>query len=120
MPAGACYDRRARTRVVTAALPLQARHAAVHRCILAELLLKRPPFQGDVEKTQLEKICRVLGVPTEETWPGVLSLPHAQVGSSTPHASDRSVGTPRPRLLGHRRGGERPGNRSVEHRAGMA
>ncbi len=59
--------------------------------------MKRPPFQGDVEKAQLEKICRVLGVPTEETWPGVMTLQHAQVGAG--RADDQPVPVPVPSHL---------------------
>lgn len=44
-------------------------------CIFAEMVTKRPLFQGDSEIDQLFRIFRVLQTPTEETWPGVSSLP---------------------------------------------
>jgi len=44
-------------------------------CIFAELVNKRPLFRGDSEIDQLFRIFRTLSTPTEETWPGVSSLP---------------------------------------------
>ena len=44
-------------------------------CIFAEMAQKRPLFLGDSEIDQLFKIFRVLGTPTEETFPGVSQLP---------------------------------------------
>lgn len=43
--------------------------------IIAEMVNVKPLFQGDSEIDQLFKIFRVLGTPTEETWPGVSKLP---------------------------------------------
>uniref|UniRef100_A0AAY4BLL1 Cyclin-dependent kinase 7 n=1 Tax=Denticeps clupeoides TaxID=299321 RepID=A0AAY4BLL1_9TELE len=44
-------------------------------CILAELLLRLPFLAGDSDLDQLTKIFEALGTPTEETWPGMTSLP---------------------------------------------
>ncbi|ELU06525.1 hypothetical protein CAPTEDRAFT_148267 [Capitella teleta] len=44
-------------------------------CIFAEMVKKRPLFHGDSEIDQLFRIFRTLTTPTEETWPGVTSLP---------------------------------------------
>jgi serine/threonine protein kinase len=44
-------------------------------CIFAELVTRRPLFPGDSEIDELFKIFRVLGTPTEETWPNVVNLP---------------------------------------------
>lgn len=44
-------------------------------CIFSEMATKKPLFQGDSEIDQLFRIFRVLKTPTEETWPGVSSLP---------------------------------------------
>uniref|UniRef100_A0A8D3E0P0 Cyclin-dependent kinase 7 n=1 Tax=Scophthalmus maximus TaxID=52904 RepID=A0A8D3E0P0_SCOMX len=44
-------------------------------CILAELLLRIPFLAGDSDLDQLTKIFEALGTATEETWPGVSSLP---------------------------------------------
>ncbi|PAV83321.1 hypothetical protein WR25_12344 [Diploscapter pachys] len=43
-------------------------------CIIGELLLKAPLFPGESELDQLSKIYHVLGVPTEEDWPGMKQL----------------------------------------------
>jgi serine/threonine protein kinase len=40
-------------------------------CVMAELELGRPLFMGKTEPEQLEMICKVLGSPSEENWPGV-------------------------------------------------
>jgi serine/threonine protein kinase len=40
-----------------------------------EMWLGRPLFPGDSEIDQILRIFRVLGTPTEETWPGVSQLP---------------------------------------------
>lgn len=44
-------------------------------CIFAEMATKSPLFRGDSEIDQLFRIFRTLSTPTEETWPGVSSLP---------------------------------------------
>jgi len=43
--------------------------------IFAEMINKKPLFQGDSEIDQLFRIFRVLTTPTEDTWPGVTTLP---------------------------------------------
>lgn len=44
-------------------------------CIFAEMIRRKPIFQGDSEIDQLFRIFRNMGTPTEETWPGVSQLP---------------------------------------------
>jgi len=44
-------------------------------CIFAEMVTRKPLFPGDSEIDQLFRIFRILGTPTEQTWPGVSSLP---------------------------------------------
>ncbi|XP_035667642.1 cyclin-dependent kinase 7-like [Branchiostoma floridae] len=44
-------------------------------CILAELLLRVPFLPGDSDIDQLSKIFQALGTPSEDTWPGMKSLP---------------------------------------------
>ena len=44
-------------------------------CIFAEMVMQRPLFPGDSEIDELFRIFRVLGTPTEESWPGVTQLP---------------------------------------------
>ena len=45
-------------------------------CIFAEMLLGKPVFPGDGETDQITKIFKVLGLPTEEKWPGFSTLPN--------------------------------------------
>ena len=45
-------------------------------CIFAELLLRKPILPGRNEPEQLDCICKLLGTPTEQTWPGVSKLVH--------------------------------------------
>lgn len=44
-------------------------------CIFAEMLLGTPFIPGDSEIDQIFKIFRLLGTPTEKTWPGFSLLP---------------------------------------------
>ncbi|KAF9198377.1 cyclin-dependent serine/threonine protein kinase [Haplosporangium sp. Z 27] len=44
-------------------------------CIFAEMASGRPLFPGSSSKDQLLKIFKILGTPTEESWPGVSKLP---------------------------------------------
>ncbi|KAJ2960642.1 hypothetical protein NQZ79_g4008 [Umbelopsis isabellina] len=44
-------------------------------CIFAEMASGRPLFPGSSISDQLQRIFKVLGTPTEETWPGVSRLP---------------------------------------------
>lgn len=57
-------------------------------CILGELLLRKPMFDGRGEADQLTKIFRVLGAPTESSWPGFSKLPLAdKLGARLPTRS---------------------------------
>jgi len=44
-------------------------------CIFAELMLRTPYLPGESDMEQLNIIFQALGTPTEETWPGMKSLP---------------------------------------------
>ena len=45
-------------------------------CVFAELLLGQGGlFPGKDETDQLDRICRIMGTPTERTMPGVSKLP---------------------------------------------
>ncbi|XP_075160989.1 cyclin-dependent kinase 12 [Haematobia irritans] len=44
-------------------------------CILGELFLKRPLFQGNYEMALLENISKVCGSPVPAVWPNVIKLP---------------------------------------------
>ena len=43
-------------------------------CIIAELYLRRPLFEGRYETDQLDKIFAVIGTPSEERWPKEAAL----------------------------------------------
>ncbi|KAK9054575.1 hypothetical protein SSX86_025654 [Deinandra increscens subsp. villosa] len=44
-------------------------------CIMAELLSKKPLFDGSRELEQIDKIFRTLGTPNDSIWPGYSKLP---------------------------------------------
>lgn len=44
-------------------------------CIIAELVIRLPFFQGQTDLDQLLKIFQVTGTPNETNWPGVTNLP---------------------------------------------
>ncbi|PKS10297.1 hypothetical protein jhhlp_002048 [Lomentospora prolificans] len=48
-------------------------------CIFAELLERKPLFAGSAEAEQISKIFEVVGLPSDETWPGFRRLPNAKV-----------------------------------------
>ena len=39
-------------------------------CIMAELLQKEPLFNGVNEIAQVDTILKIMGMPTEDNWPG--------------------------------------------------
>ncbi|KAI9259901.1 serine/threonine-protein kinase pef1 [Sporodiniella umbellata] len=44
-------------------------------CIMAEMYTGRPLFPGTTNEDQLQKIFRLLGTPTEQTWPSISQFP---------------------------------------------
>lgn len=44
-------------------------------CIIGELLLRVPVFQGESDLDQLVQVYKALGMPSEQDWPGITSLP---------------------------------------------
>lgn len=48
-------------------------------CIFGELLLRRPLLMGSGEIDQVDKICKLLGSPTVEQWPGLVDMPDARL-----------------------------------------
>jgi cyclin-dependent kinase 7 len=43
-------------------------------CVFAELVWRKPFLTSDTDMGQLDRICQVIGSPTDENWPGVTSL----------------------------------------------
>ncbi|XP_065917916.1 cyclin-dependent kinase 1-like [Dysidea avara] len=60
-------------------------------CIFAEIVNKRPLFQGDSEIDQLFKIFRTMGTPTNQVWPGVTDL--TDYKSTFPKWNSQDLGT---------------------------
>ncbi|KAL7708710.1 protein kinase-like protein [Lotmaria passim] len=48
-------------------------------CILAELFLRRPLFHASTDSHHLLAVCDTLGIPTEETFPGLYHLPQTKL-----------------------------------------
>ena len=44
-------------------------------CIFAEMVNGKPLFPGDTDANQLQKIFKILGTPSAETWPTITELP---------------------------------------------
>lgn len=44
-------------------------------CIMAEMYTGRPLFPGTTNEDQLQKIFRLMGTPSEQTWPNISQLP---------------------------------------------
>ena len=43
-------------------------------CIMAELYMMNPIFAGTSQIDQINKICSVLGTPTQQAWPDAFKL----------------------------------------------
>ncbi|KAK9473094.1 kinase-like domain-containing protein [Dipodascopsis tothii] len=54
--------------------------------IFAELMLRTPYLPGQSDLDQLDVTFRALGTPTEDSWPGVTSLPDYFLGKQDPGA----------------------------------
>ncbi|KAH8908354.1 serine/threonine-protein kinase [Coniochaeta sp. PMI_546] len=53
--------------------------------VFAELIIRNPFLPGDSEINQIDCICKAIGTPTEENWPGVTKLPaYAVAGETVP------------------------------------
>lgn len=44
-------------------------------CIMAEMFTGRPLFPGTTNEDQIVRIFRIMGTPTERTWPGITQYP---------------------------------------------
>lgn len=58
-------------------------------CIFAELILRRPLFQGQTDIDQLGKIFQTFGTPRESQWPDMTALPNYVEYSYAPPQSFR-------------------------------
>jgi serine/threonine protein kinase len=60
-------------------------------CIMAEMFSGQPLFPADTPYEQLDRIFRLMGTPTEETWPGFSALPEYKY-----YSIGREVHSPKP------------------------
>ncbi|KAK0722476.1 kinase-like domain-containing protein [Lasiosphaeria miniovina] len=49
-------------------------------CIMAEMFTGRPLFPGTTNEDQIIRIFRIMGTPTERTWPGLTQFPEYKAG----------------------------------------
>ncbi|KAK8067191.1 CMGC/CDK/CDK7 protein kinase [Apiospora hydei] len=49
--------------------------------VFAELVMRAPYLAGNTELEQIELICKGVGTPTEENWPGVTKLPEYTISN---------------------------------------
>ncbi|KAL8986466.1 MAG: hypothetical protein Q9177_004177 [Variospora cf. flavescens] len=49
-------------------------------CIMAEMYTGRPLFPGTTNEDQLQKIFRLMGTPSERSWPGIAAFPEYKPG----------------------------------------
>ncbi|KAL8686683.1 MAG: hypothetical protein Q9218_006939 [Villophora microphyllina] len=49
-------------------------------CIMAEMYTGRPLFPGTTNEDQLQKIFRLMGTPSERSWPGITAFPEYKPG----------------------------------------
>jgi len=58
--------------------------------VFAELIIRNPMLPGNTEVEQIALICRMIGTPTEENWPGVTSLKEYTVPSEITPVWDKN------------------------------
>lgn len=69
-------------------------------CVVVEMVLREPLFKAETDVDLLGKMFHLLGVPTEETWPGYTRLPlTARYSFSTRHPTSAPPAVDWPRLL---------------------
>lgn len=64
-------------------------------CIFAEMVNNRPLFPGGSVPDQLKQIMKMLGTPTTEIWPGMVTMPEYK---ELPRYSARKLEDVVPRL----------------------
>jgi len=60
-------------------------------CIFAEMITGRPLFPGKDANDQLYRIIKLMGTPTEETWPTLIELPDHKNLQNFPHFPAKSL-----------------------------
>ncbi|PSK51718.1 negative regulator of the PHO system [Elsinoe australis] len=57
-------------------------------CIMAEMYTGRPLFPGTTNEDQLQKIFRLMGTPSERSWPGISQFPEYKSNFTVYHTRD--------------------------------
>ncbi|RYN52980.1 Negative regulator of the PHO system [Alternaria tenuissima] len=57
-------------------------------CIMAEMYTGRPLFPGTTNEDQVQKIFRLMGTPSERSWPGISQLPEYKNNFPVYHTQD--------------------------------
>ncbi|GAB7352951.1 hypothetical protein MBLNU459_g3526t1 [Dothideomycetes sp. NU459] len=57
-------------------------------CIMAEMYSGRPLFPGTTNEDQLQKIFRLMGTPSERSWPGISQFPEYKSNFTVYHTQD--------------------------------
>lgn len=57
-------------------------------CIMAEMYTGRPLFPGTTNEDQLQKIFRLMGTPSERSWPGISQFPEYKSNFTIYHTQD--------------------------------
>jgi len=57
-------------------------------CIMAEMYTGRPLFPGTTNEDQLQKIFRLMGTPSERSWPGISQFPEYKSNFTVYHTQD--------------------------------
>ncbi|PGH31258.1 CMGC/CDK protein kinase [[Emmonsia] crescens] len=69
-------------------------------CIMAEMYMGRPLFPGSTNEDQLQKIFRLMGTPSERSWPGISQFPEYKPNFPVYATQDLSLILPRIDHLG--------------------
>ncbi|OAX83378.1 CMGC/CDK protein kinase [Emergomyces africanus] len=69
-------------------------------CIMAEMYMGRPLFPGSTNEDQLQKIFRLMGTPSERSWPGISQFPEYKPNFPVYATQDLSLILPRMDPLG--------------------
>ncbi|KAK9378382.1 kinase-like domain-containing protein [Kockiozyma suomiensis] len=69
-------------------------------CIMAEMYTGRPLFPGTTNEDQLQKIFRLMGTPSERSWPGISQLPNYRSNFTVYAAQDMHAILPQIDQLG--------------------
>ncbi|KAF2276011.1 Pkinase-domain-containing protein [Westerdykella ornata] len=70
-------------------------------CIMAEMFTGRPLFAGNTNEDQLQKIFRLMGTPSERSWPGISQFPEYKPNFTVYSTQDLRLILPQIDATGH-------------------